>query len=171
MFANLKNNPSVLNAQRQYEALPARDRLALKVLALVFVLLILYFAAWKPAEDFMNQAKSDLAYNQDILSLINTNSAVLAQSSKQSSSNKASLDSQQLVSTVTNMAKQKGVVLKRFEPSGGDKLKVWVDNASFDKMVIWLVSLKKSLGITVEQITIERDDEPGLVSARLTLSS
>ena len=169
----LKNNPSVLNLLRQYEALPPRDRSALKLLFATALVLLLYFAAWAPAQAYMDQAKSDLEYNQGIVELISTNRSVLASSSRSggSGTNKAPLDSQQLVSKVTNMAKRGGVTLKRFEPSGDNKLKVWVDDAAFDKFVKWLVTLDKTLGVKVEQITIEKDDAQGHVSARMTLSS
>jgi general secretion pathway protein M len=81
------------------------------------------------------------------------------------------LSSQQLVSSVSNLAKKHGVMLKRFEPSGDKKIKVWVDNASFDKMITWLTALKTSLNIEVEQISVEKDDVEGQVSSRLTLST
>ena len=71
----------------------------------------------------------------------------------------------------TNLAQRQGVALKRFEPSGERELKVWVDDAAFDKVVAWLMELKTRLGVEVEQISLERQEKPGLVSARLTLSS
>ncbi|WP_197470108.1 type II secretion system protein GspM, partial [Oleiphilus sp. HI0117] len=89
----------------------------------------------------------------------------------QGSASKKALNSQQLVSSVTNLAKQQKVALKRFEPSGDNKLKVWVDDASFDKVISWLSRLKSSLGVRVEQISIDKDDAPGKISARMTLSS
>jgi len=46
-----------------------------------------------------------------------------------------------------------------------------VDDVSFDKVVVWLNTLKKSLNVSVEQISIDKGDDPGKVSARLTLSS
>ena len=173
MLDSLKNNPSVLALIRQYEGMPQRDRAAVKILALVLLLTALYFIAWKPAQGYMDDAKSELDHNTSLLALVNDNKSVLSSISRKSGASASTkvLDSQQLVSSVTNMAKKKGIALKRFEPSGGNKLKVWVDDVSFDKMVTWLISLKKSLGVTVEQVTIEKDDAPGLVSARLTLSS
>lgn len=173
MFSQLKNNSTVINLQRQYESLPQRDRSALKVMFGVLLLVISYFALWQPAHKYMKEAQSDLAFSEELLALVNNNKTVLSSLSRGNSSNnqKPTLDSQQLVSSVTNMAKKKGVLLKRFEPSGGNKLKVWVDNAEFDKVIVWLTTLKKSLGVQVEQITIEKDDGPGLVSARMTLSS
>lgn len=172
MIESIKNNPSVLNAIRQFESLPSRDRMALKILSLVVLILILYFSMWVPAKAFMDQNKSDLEFNKQLLALVVDNKTTLSSMNRSGASSSAKiLDSQQLVSSVTNLAKQNKIALKRFEPSGENKLKVWVDDAPFDKMIKWLDRMKKSLGVTVEQITIEKDDSPGLVSARMTLSS
>ena len=98
------------------------------------------------------------------------NKSALASLSKSSSSSEG-LNSQQLVSSVTNLAKRAGIVLKRFEPSGEREIKVWVDDTSFDKMMTWLNTMKKALNVRVEQISIEKSELPGLVNSRLTLSS
>lgn len=172
MLESLKQNPALLNLRKQYEMLPQRDRLALKVLSVVLSAVIIYFAMWQPAFQYKQNAELNLERNQQLLALINENRSVLSSGSRSGGkSARKILDSQQLVSSVTNLAKQKGIVLKRFEPSGDSKLKVWVDDVSFDKMMVWLSTMRKSLNVTVEQISIDKDDDPGKVSARLTLSS
>lgn len=173
MLSKLMEIPAVLAAQKQFEMLPARDRLALKVLAGVLGLCILYFAMWVPAQTFMKDAENDLSTKQDLLVLVNENKALLKSLARQGgqSSGQGALNSQQLVSTVTNLAKKKGLSLKRFEPSGESKIKVWMDAQSFDKMVGWLDELKRSFNVRVEQISVEGEDKAGLVSVRMTLAS
>jgi len=173
MFDKLQQHPTLLSYRKQYEMLPSRDRMALKLLAIALGLFLLYFAMWQPAYEYKVQAENDLLQNQKLQALVDENRATLANIARQGASGNASstLDSQQLVSSVTNLARQKGVTLKRFEPSGDKKLKVWVDDVSFDKVILWLATLKKSLHIKVEQISVEKDDAPGHISARLTLSS
>ncbi|KZZ32321.1 hypothetical protein A3755_09950 [Oleiphilus sp. HI0085] len=159
--------------RKQYEMLSARDRLALKVLLVALSLVILIFGLMKPAYEYKKQAEAKLEQNQQLLALVNQNKAALRSlgQNNQGSASKKALNSQQLVSSVTNLAKQQKVALKRFEPSGDNKLKVWVDDASFDKVISWLSRLKSSLGVRVEQISIDKDDAPGKISARMTLSS
>lgn len=173
MLDMLKQNSVFLDAQKQYEMLPVRDRSILKVVGGVSLLCVIYFAMWVPASEFMVNAERDLEQNTKLLMLVKQNKALLAAMSRSSgpSSSSANLTSQQLVSSVTNLAKKHGVMLKRFEPSGDKKIKVWVDNAPFDKMITWLSALKKSLNIEVEQISVEKDDVEGQVSSRLTLTT
>ena len=171
MFDSLKQNPNILSAQKQYEMLPSRDQLALKLLLGVVCILVLYGLFWLPAQSFMTTAKAELGQRQALLQLVQTNKSTLKSLSSTSQSSSTKLDSQQLVSSVTNLAKKHNLALKRFEPSGDNKVKVWVDEASFDKLMAWLSELKKSLNVQVEQVSIEKEDSEGLVSARLTLAS
>ena len=170
MISAIKQNLSILKALKQYEMLPARDRMALKALVSVLILLFLYFGLWQPAYQYKKDADAYLLQQQELLALVQENKSALSNLSK-SSSAAVGLNSQQLVSSVTNLAKQAGVVLKRFEPSGENEIKVWVDDASFDKMMTWLSTMKKTLNVRVEQISIEKSEQIGLVSSRLTLSS
>lgn len=168
----ITQSQTYLNAQRQFEALPARDRSALKILALCLGILFLYFACWSPAQNYMSANHDLLEQRVELLKQVKSNSAILAAMNKQNGSSQTpKINSQQLVSTVTSMAQQQGVALKRFEPSGERELKVWVDDVAFDKLVSWLSVLKARIGVEVDQISLERQDKPGLISARLTLRS
>ena len=172
MLDRISQNPTLLNLRKQYEMLSPRDRLALKVMAVALALVVLIFGMMKPAYEFKKNAEAEYLANQKLLALVNENKRALsALVSKSGSPSARTLNSQQLVSSVTNLAKKQKVALKRFEPSGEDKLKVWVDDASFDQVITWLARLKSSLGVKVEQISIDKDDDPGKVSARMTLSS
>jgi general secretion pathway protein M len=167
----LANHPVVLNAKKSWEALTDRDRISLKILAAVLGVLFIYSGVWVPAQNFMADQRSILETNKNLLVLVQTNQQALSKTARSSGQSTAGIDSQQLVSTVTNLAKKEGLSLKRFEPSGEQKVKVWVEDASFDKLVSWLTELERNLKVRVEQISIEKDDAEGLVSARLTLSS
>lgn len=173
MLTAFKNHSVVVNLQRQYELLTARDRLALNVLALALMIVLLIYTLWLPARSYMIAAQNKVEQNEKLLAQIKQNRVLLASLAGNSatSARSAALDSQQLVSSVTNMAKQHALLLKRFEPSGENKIKIWIENESFDKMISWLNALNTSLGIKVEQISVEKADQPGLVSARITLAS
>ncbi|MFT6029308.1 MAG: general secretion pathway protein M [Oleiphilaceae bacterium] len=171
MITLIKQHPTILKALKQYEMLPSRDRIALKTLGFVSILMFMYFALWQPAYLYKKESQSYLQQQKELLAMVIENKLALRGLTSSSSSNTSALNSQQLVTSVTNLAKQTGVVLKRFEPSGEREIKVWVDDASFDKMIIWLTTMKRTLNVRVEQISVEKSDGPGLVSARLTLSS
>lgn len=167
----LKSNPSIASGLQQYQALPERDRLALKILAGVLFLVLLYFVVWQPAQNFKDESLASLESARDLKALVQSNQASLGQLGRSTGSSKAALDGQQLVGAVTNMARQQGVALKRFEPSGNDSVKVWLEQVPFDKAARWLSLMNKNLGVSVKQITLEADDKPGIINARMTLGS
>tara|TARA_R110001592_G_scaffold1001_2_gene5907 strand:- start:20053 stop:20568 length:516 start_codon:yes stop_codon:yes gene_type:complete len=171
MISSIKQHPHILKALKQYEMMPSRDRLALKLLSFFLILLFMYFGLWQPAYTYKKDSEILLQQQKDLLALVMENKAALSNLSGSPSANVAALNSQQLVTSVTNLAKQTGVVLKRFEPSGEREIKVWVEDLAFDKMMVWLTTMKRALDVRVEQISVEKSERPGLVSARLTLSS
>ena len=154
----------------RWEALEQREKLSLQVLGVALALVIAYFAIWQPAKGFMDAQQTLVQERADLLALVKSSREALASASKGSGTG-AALNSQQLVSTVTNLARKQSLNLKRFEPSGESKVKVWVEDVSFDLLVSWLSNLDKNVKVKVEQISVEKQDAPGVVSARITLAS
>ena len=60
--------------------------------------------------------------------------------------------------------------LKRLEPEGESEVKVWLDEAIFDDLVLWLELLENDHGIQVASLTVEQRQEPGLVDARIVFA-
>jgi len=172
MMEKLKETSLFISVSKQYEMMSSRDQNALKALLCALALIFLYYGMWSPAQGYMLEQKETLEARRELLALVQENQQTLkALSGSSQSSQAGSLDSQQLVSSVTNLAKRHGLALKRFEPSGETEVKVWVEDASFDKMIAWLGDLKNSLGVIAEQVSVEKEDAEGLVSARLTLGT
>ena len=78
---------------------------------------------------------------------------------------------QSLLGTIDRTAKtgKLGKSVKRVQPDGQTKARVWMENVSFDSMVDWLEKLQRQQGIRIVTSVIEKQDEPGLVNARLVL--
>lgn len=165
------NKQAILNVKNKWEALEAREQQSLKVLGCALIVFLAYFVLWLPAKGFMLDAQRLVEERTELLSLVQSSRAALASTSANASSSGSILNSQQLVSTVTNLAKKQKLSLKRFEPSGENQVKVWVEDVSFDVLISWLSALETSVKVKVEQISVEKQDRPGVVSARLTLTS
>ena len=170
MFEPILRHESVAPLVQRYASMNAMEQNVVKLCAVVVAGLLLYTLLWSPAKEYMEQSKAGLERAEQLQALIESNKNTLARLAKGSASSK-SLTSQQLVSSVTNLAKRQGLNLKRFEPSGENEVKVWVEGVPFNDVVKWLSALQKSLKIEVDQLSLERGDADGLVSARLTLSS
>lgn len=61
--------------------------------------------------------------------------------------------------------------IKRMIPDGADKVTLWLENIAFDKLTDWLAILETKHAVTVNQISINREQtHAGTVSAKLLLS-
>ena len=172
MSIQLLQSPLLKNIQNSYEGLTSRDRFALQILVIALLLLVCYMAIWKPAQHFKISAQSDMVYFKNLVGWIKANQELVRQAALTKSATPSSINnSQALVSVVSAKAKQHHLSLKRFEPSGDKKIRVWLEKSSFNNTVLWLQDLEKNYKITVTQIGVDRDKSGGLVNIRLTLES
>ena len=63
-----------------------------------------------------------------------------------------------------------GGALRDQSPSGDQGLRLRLEAASFDVLVVWFASLQQQHGVKVEAATIDATATPGLVNASLTLT-
>ncbi len=78
-----------------------------------------------------------------------------------------------LLAVVSKTSRQNGIKesMKRITPEGSEKARIWLEEASFDQMIAWLTAVGSSYAITVENINVTAEDEPGQVRAKLTLAT
>jgi general secretion pathway protein M len=63
-----------------------------------------------------------------------------------------------------------GSALKGTQPSGNG-VRVQLEAAPFDTLVIWLATLDQRYGLSIDSITIDRAARPGLVNANITFAA
>jgi general secretion pathway protein M len=175
MITRIKETPMVGKLTAQYDQLPRRDQQALVVLAIAVFLGILYFAIWRPATMFHDNAVSSRENSEELLAWLTANQPSLQRlSGGASSQSSASLDKpadgRALMALVTRSAGETGLALQRFEPSGDDSIRVWLEKVPFSQVSGWLETLSTDNGVEIEQASMDRQNEPGLVSVRLTLT-
>jgi len=76
-----------------------------------------------------------------------------------------------LLAVVSKTSRQNGIKesMKRITPEGSKKARIWLEEAPFDQMISWVTAISQSYAITVENINVSAEDEPGQVRAKLTL--
>lgn len=80
---------------------------------------------------------------------------------------------QSLIGIIDTGSEQAGIkaAVKRLIPEGPDKVTLWLEQCNSDQLLAWLVKLDKEHAITVQQITVSREQaNAGLVSGKLLLS-
>lgn len=175
MINRLKELPIVGKMIAQFDQMPRRDQQALMVLGIAVILGILYFAIWRPAVSYHDNAVNSRENAAELLAWMDANRASLQRLSGgalgQSSANvNKPADGRALMALVTRSAGESGLTLQRFEPSGNNAIRVWLEKVPFGQVASWLEMLNIDNGVEIEQASMDRQNEPGLVSVRLTLT-
>jgi general secretion pathway protein M len=155
-----------------FSNLQPREQIMVLSGAVVLVILMFYLIVWDPLNKSVDTLENTVTEQESLLKWMQ-NAAAEAQRLRGTQTRPATRGSgQSLLSLIDSTAKsgQLGGALKRVKPDGDDKVHVWLENASFDDMVKWLESLQRTYAIEVLTITIDRQDIPGRVDARVVVS-
>ncbi len=157
-------------ASHWFYNLPQRDQDALKYLSAAVAVVLIYLVIWLPVQNYADRAERAVERESETLAWIKQNEPVARElATRGAAGSTASLAGQSMLSAVGNSAKKFSIELRRFEPEGDSKMRVWLERVPFNQMLLWLDDLEKQFGVQVEQISVDRDDTPGVVTARLTL--
>lgn len=135
------------------------------------LLFLLYFLGWQPLSAKLDQA-AQRVHEQRATYLWMQAKAEEVRRIRSAAPAIKSAGGQSLLATADQTARESGLgpALKRVEPESAGNVRVWLDGALFDDLVKWLLRLRHDYGIQVASISVERQNDSGVVSARLTLS-
>ena len=150
--------------------LSASERRTLSIGGGVLVLVLIYALVWQPVASSAEQWRKSVKDKEAFVVWMN-NAVLEAKAMRKSAKPTASGNRQSLLALVDQMARRSklGPALKRVEPKGTNEVRVRLENASFDDVMKWLTQLQKTRSVGVESISLDKEDQPGLVSATLTL--
>lgn len=153
-----------------WSGLQSSERRIMILGAVALGLILPYFAVWLPIQDDVAVLQKQVQEQQAVKRWMNQASTEVKQLSGGGSALKPR-DGRSLLAVVDQTAKRSGLGsgLKRLEPEGQAAVKVWLEQVAFDDMLRWLSGLEQKNGLTVATITIDRQDVPGRVNARMTL--
>lgn len=169
MLELIRNLPAIRKAITSYDQLPQREQRALGLMDAALVLFTLYLGVWRPTYEYRLKSERDLDSARQTLAWMQSHSEEARSLASRSQASPGATDGRSLLALVTSSAKDSGINLQRFEPSGENGMRVWLDKVSFKAVAGWLEKLSVEHGIRVDQASMERTPEPGQVNVRLTL--
>ena len=170
MLETIRKIPAVRAAIAQYDQLSHRDRRALQIMVTALAAAILYLGVWQPIVEFRSEGYERMQQSRERVAWISSREQALERISQVNETGQGgSLGDADLLKTVTDSADRSGLPLQRFEPSGDDAMRLWLEAVPFTDLTRWLGHLQSEYGLTVDQASLDRTDKPGLVDARLTL--
>ncbi len=160
-----------MNARDWLNNLSRRERnlvyaaAALLAIALVYLVLVLPLqTAGKRLEGRVEQKMSDLAWMQQAAGQVSAAAA--------SGGSEAGGSDESLVVLVDRTAREAGLggAVRDQSPSGSNGLRLRLEAAPFDVVVVWLSSLQLQYGVKVDAASVDSTPTSGLVNASVTLS-
>ncbi len=150
----------------RYQELESRDRIALIVLGGFFLVLFVYFGLWSPVHRFHEDSEAE---RNRQLGLIQYMESTLDQARASKAKTGGARSGQSLLTEVSRSAQQVGIKPGRLQPEGSNSVSIWFEKVAFNDLIRMLERMRDRQGITVQQISIDREDEPGLVRSRIVL--
>ncbi|HEX6929961.1 MAG TPA: type II secretion system protein M [Gammaproteobacteria bacterium] len=155
--------------RRRFAALEPRERHFLAAGAAVVVIAILFFAVLQPLGRYRERLEDRVAGERELVSWMRGAVDVLrerAPASRQVDT------SGSLLALADTSARAAGLAqsLRRIQQDGDDAVRVRLEAASFDALVVWLEDLELRYGATISEMTVDRADGAGLVNVSLTLT-
>ncbi len=164
----IRNNEIYRKLIQEYRKLEARDRLSVQVLGIFFLALFVVYGVWLPAADYASNAEISRDKNRDLIQWMNSTQAQARASAKNQVPGTRS--GRSLITLVSATAQQQGIKPNKLQPEGNEEVSVWFESVPFNNLVIWLETMQRKEGIFVRQISVDRQEQSGIVNARLVLT-
>ena len=151
-------------------SLEDRERRYIKGGSIIVLLMLVYSLLWAPFLDQVNKLNGQVDNHRETLLWMKNNTNLIKNAQPVSSSGTVNRD-QSLIAVIGETTKNSplGKSVKRVEENKDNSVRVWIEKAPFEKMIVWLEILQTNYGATITSINIDKQNEIGIVNARLTL--
>ena len=154
------------NFDRWYRSLPSRDQMIVVTLAWAVGFFLAYLMIWKPIQENLASSESSFNASKRELAFVYENEAAAR---KLSRNNSKSSGGGSILTAVNSSSRQYGLSLKKFEKEGDNGLRIWLENADFNKAMTWFGNLQQRNKISLSQISVDKQNASGLVNIRAVL--
>ncbi len=156
-----------------WDTLQSRERMLVTMAAAFVGFVIAYFAIWSPIAESREQRKVRVENKHETLAWMKQKKLEVEQLKRINPNlfNQAT-DTRSLLAIVDAGAKQMGIrpAIKRIEPSGENKVQVWLEDMSFDFLIVLLGELNRRNHIQIADASFDKSDQIGKVSGKVTLT-
>jgi len=151
-----------------YAARPPQDQRAIKIMAIVLIPALIYFALVFPLQRARSQLGVEVIKHEADLATMQENVArVLA--SRASGTGKLDRAGRRLNQLVSDTAPEFHLTVSRLQPKGDNELQVWIDDANFGDCLRWLHQLETGYGLQIVALNAVTGKVSGVGKLQLRL--
>jgi general secretion pathway protein M len=147
-----------------------QEQLAMMIGAAAILVLFIYLLVWRPFAQSLDKQVVRVESQQVTLKWMQDNMGLVKSLGSQQRG-KAARSNEALLTLVDRTAKkiQLRQQIQRIKPQGDNAVQLWIEQAPFDTIIKWLGQLTHTHAIGIDSLSIDRQEKPGLVNARLVL--
>ncbi|WP_334078861.1 type II secretion system protein M [Microbulbifer sp. M83] len=153
--------------QQRWRALPPNDQRALGALTLFLGGMFLVYGLFMPAKHFFDDARARAEESRELVAWIESQRPVLEQLDPVAGAI-TEQGAGTLLQRVTAAAERHQITIKRFEPEGQGRIRLWIERARYEDLRPWFNTLIEQK-FMLRTVNLDALPEEGMVSARLTL--
>ena len=155
-----------------FTSLTQRERQMVLSAAAVIVLFIIY-QSWSSFTEHVDKLQDRVNNQQNIMSWMQQAANEVKQLRGSAGASERPKGKQLLLGLIDRSAKQNnlGSNLQKVQPEGQQGVRVWLEKAAFDNIVIWLDNLQYQHGLVITDISVDSQDVAGAVNARVLIES
>ncbi|WP_444897209.1 type II secretion system protein GspM [Microbulbifer sp. EKSA008] len=152
--------------RQKWQALPPNDQRALGLLSIFGAVIFIVYGLYSPAKGFFDESRLRAEENRELVNWMEGQRPTLERIKPAGGG--AGSASGTLLQRVTGAAKQNQIVIKRFEPEGENRIRLWIEEVRYQDLQPWLNRLMQEK-MAVRTINLDALADEGMVSARLTI--
>ena len=154
------------DAKNWFLSLSPRDQLALGICSVVLVCYVLIFVILLPMQTDLEKAehrnKRALEEQQEVRTLAGR--ILAAKASESSQGGRGGLNA-----ILNDSLREFGITMENFQPSGTTGARVRLAPSEFNKVLAWLNEMEIKRGVTIKDVTMTAQENPGTVAVTLQM--
>ena len=141
--------------------------------AVLLGLMLVYVVVWEPLTNKVSSLRVSTIEQDSALQWMRQTAQEVKKLRGSGGNRAKSTGGQSLLSVIDRTAKsgRLGTALKRVQPDGEKRVRVWMEAASFDDVMSWFVLLDTRYGVSIESSVFEMKQDSGRVDARLVFEA
>ena len=156
-----------------WDSLQAKERLMAAIGAIFVAIAILYLMVWSPIADSRDNKKIRIENKRETLTwMIQKRQEVEHLKRINPNLFNQATDNRSLLAIVDTGAKQMGIrsSITRIDPDGENKAQIWLEDMSFDYLIVLLGELERRNHVQVADASLSKSEQIGKVSGKVTLT-
>lgn len=155
-----------------FNNLAQRER-QMVISASVLIILFVIYQLWSSFNSHVGKLQDRVDNQQNIQSWMQQASDEVRQLRGAGATGARPKGKQLLLGLIDRSAKenQLGASLQKVQPEGQQGVRVWLEKAAFDNIVIWLDTLQFKHGLVITDVSVDSQDITGTVNARVLIES